>query len=257
MKKPFLLRIALLLCAAILLGCLPTGCTQPEPEPEPTPTVTLIGEGAPTYTIIRRELDPERTMIDLAVGLTNALKEATGTKLPLSTDYVNRGETAPTDTLEILVGPTNRQESLDAMASLGENEYVVKLVNNRLVILGQSDNATAAAMQAFLTDVLGYDQAAGTYAVTELVIPVDLCITGAYVPGVTDIGKEPEPEPEAPRVPITSPLSASLTGSPNRSTMKWSPSPSGSDALSAYTKRLRSAFAASSLSTPSRSISTN
>ena len=206
MKKPFLLRIALLLCAAILLGCLPTGCTQPEPEPEPTPTVTLIGEGAPTYTIIRRELDPERTMIDLAVGLTNALKEATGTKLPLSTDYVNRGETAPTDTLEILVGPTNRQESLDAMATLGENEYVVKLVNNRLVILGQSDNATAAAMQAFLKDVLGYDQAAGTYAVTELVIPVDLCITGAYVPGVTDIGKEPEPEPEAPRVPITSPL---------------------------------------------------
>ncbi|MBE6695148.1 MAG: DUF1565 domain-containing protein [Ruminococcaceae bacterium] len=83
-------------------------------------------------------------------------------------DFMIPGESAPVGTLEILVGLTNRPESTQAYESLKANDYFIGMINNRLVIVGGSDNATAAALEYFMlylmeADGLYYPTAGYTY----------------------------------------------------------------------------------------------
>ena len=146
--------------------------------------LAFIENGATEYTIIRRELDPDRVITDACILLRTELMRATGAQIQLRDDFVARGESIPTDAPEILVGDTTRQESIDALATLGENEYVIKVVGSRLVIIGQNDQATVAAVQAFLHDVLGYNADTDSYSAANLLLAVDFEQRGVYDAGV-------------------------------------------------------------------------
>ena len=69
---------------------------------------------------------------------------------------VKRGEAAPTDTPEILVGSTNRLES-PTEGELRMNDFVIRFQNNRLVICGGSDSATLRAAEFFIENFIDYD----------------------------------------------------------------------------------------------------
>jgi endonuclease/exonuclease/phosphatase family metal-dependent hydrolase len=51
---------------------------------------------------------------------------------------------------EILVGITNRKESHDVYATLKKDEYVIKFVGDKLIILGYDEYATSAAVAHFI-----------------------------------------------------------------------------------------------------------
>ncbi|MBQ7338159.1 MAG: hypothetical protein IJW40_06865 [Clostridia bacterium] len=167
MKKQWK-RLLICLCGAMLLplclgvvGCAPADDGNDENEGEneqneqngdntevpSAELVTFLAGGACEYTVVRPEMSPNVT--DAAVLVRDTLQALSGSAVKISDDYVDRGVSVPTDTLEILVGLTNRQESIDAHAALKETEYVIKVVGKRLVIVGYDDNCTIAATKAF------------------------------------------------------------------------------------------------------------
>ncbi len=200
---------ALLLTAfllPLLVGCkTPDTPEPPSDDPGNTPDdppvqeeelLQFIQNGVVTHTVVRPEA-AENDLKKAAVRVCSAIKEKTGVKtVSISDDYVPRGESAPTDTAEILVGLTNREESIAAHAQLAENEYVIAILNNRLVIVGYDDNATIAAVDYFVTNIL---EACGKEG--SLALEADLALKNTYTPQSPDgpkppIHSDPETYPE-------------------------------------------------------------
>jgi hypothetical protein len=96
----------------------------------------------------------EPTISDAFVKLSDAIKAKYGSGLRVGTDFKLPIEEAPTDTLEILIGQTNRNESIAANEGLKYNDYVIKFENNRLIITGGSSTKTAEAVDFYIENFL-------------------------------------------------------------------------------------------------------
>ena len=189
-----LLRLLCLLLASIMLvaafGCGKTetpdvpddtpGETPDAPpgeNPEPEVLIQMIKDGALAYTVVRPEVLSTEVR-KAAVYLCTAIKNKVNLKkVEITDDYVNRGDPVPTDTPEILVGLTNRQESIDAHAQLSENEYIIAFVNNRLVIVGYDDKATVEAVNYFVSSILETNGKEGSLEISE-----SLAIKNSFTP---------------------------------------------------------------------------
>ena len=178
MKK----QLCALLLATLMLLCL-VACTDttPEEDESDTPTISLILDGYSDYALIRGDT-AGKPVTEAASRLYQALIAATGAKLEFTSDWNGSHDApAPTDTLEILIGETNRAESREVLATLGEGEYICTIKNNRLVIIGQCDEATAQAVDDFIANVLGYSAESDSYAVADLVLPIDYAVRGQWI----------------------------------------------------------------------------
>ena len=101
------------------------------------------------YTITRPDVCGEDS-ITAAVELRKALEKVTA--INLTTDFVNerRGETVPEDNLEILVGATNRADSVSLTADLRYDEFIVAKTEKHIVVAGGSESATLDAVNFFI-----------------------------------------------------------------------------------------------------------
>ncbi|MBQ8208471.1 MAG: hypothetical protein IJZ89_07050 [Clostridia bacterium] len=100
------------------------------------------------YTIVRGD-QADNTVKDALTILRNAIKEKNGAQLSVGTDFGSKSE------YEILLGETNRSASIEAMEKLGgDYDYIIKLVGNRIVILGGSSEATAEAVNVFIENFM-------------------------------------------------------------------------------------------------------
>jgi hypothetical protein len=176
-KRSHILRpLVLVLLAAMLITTL-LACGPGKQPDEKEELIQMIENGAMTYTVIRAD-GASAQVRSTAVRLCAAIKEKTGLKqVPIKDDYVNRDEPVPTDTLEILVGMTNREESIAAHSQLSENQYIISVVNNRLVIIGYDEDATEEAVEYFITNILEQRGSEGVLA-----IPAKLDIKNTYTP---------------------------------------------------------------------------
>ena len=158
MKKSFRM-LAFLLCMVMLVLPVLTACNPTEPEPEgttppagtnpenPGTPVTMIKDKISNYSIVYGDgLDSE--------GMTavNELKNvfANRTVQPVTFGL----DTEITESAcEILIGTTNRAESAQVAAELGNYNYVVRYVNQKIVIIASKDWMLSAAVTAFLREV--------------------------------------------------------------------------------------------------------
>ena len=181
--KKLILVIALLMMAAVLLAACDSTAdvgdttdttpadTTPADITTPVDTTTPAEQAADTtpvvkeervlatkdgceYPVLRSEFGDDM-LTQASINLKNALVAKLGDNaVPvLNTDWikgVRRGQYTSVEGNEILIGNTNRTESRDALAELGENEYVVRWSGEKLVIIGSSDYATNAAVDAFI-----------------------------------------------------------------------------------------------------------
>ncbi|MGN1127673.1 MAG: hypothetical protein ACI4T6_01815, partial [Candidatus Flemingiibacterium sp.] len=138
------LIFALILAASLTTLAL-TGCGETEDD-----TALVEFEDWQSYTIVRPDVADQST-ISAATTLVKAFESSTGAKPQLATDWVKRGEAAPTGTKEILIGATNRPESEN---ELKYSDYVVKFENDRLVINGGSGEAVLAAVEWYCENCL-------------------------------------------------------------------------------------------------------
>ena len=84
--------------------------------------------------------------------LSNAIGEKTG--IFTSLKYDSELSSPPNDSLEILLGFTNRLASKDAADILRDGDYICRFDNGAIVICGRSDAATIEGIDRFMSDVL-------------------------------------------------------------------------------------------------------
>ncbi len=161
MKLKTILLSVLLGVTALCSGC-DSGQSPALPEetsPPPSPIV-LIGEGAPTYTIVRGDNAAQEEVN--AAALIRRVLDKCGMKTSINTDW----ERNPVAEYEIVVGDTLRYASDSAMTvkprDVGEEGFFVHAAGSRIYIAGGSPASTVKAAEHFLAEFFGYagDEAA-------------------------------------------------------------------------------------------------
>ncbi|MBQ8509440.1 MAG: hypothetical protein IJ493_05970 [Clostridia bacterium] len=139
----------ILMCAVLallMIGVMTTVSCGTEEE-----TIELVElAGWQEYVIVRPD-GGDRVETDAAIKLKNAIEERVGVTLTLTTDWVKRGEEAPTDTKEILIGSTNRPES---DITLLYHDIAVEASEHRVAIIGGSPEATDLAVDWFIENCI-------------------------------------------------------------------------------------------------------
>ncbi len=163
MKKITALFLAMCMLLPMLIACTDTASddaqtteatveTTLEETTAPAPTeLSLIAAGISEYTIIRPS-ECQSFITDAMSELRDAVESKYGVNLKPKEDWVKdvkEGEAYITDAPEILIGATNRKESIEALATLNQGEYKICVSGNKLVLIGTTDYLTAQAVKAF------------------------------------------------------------------------------------------------------------
>lgn len=149
--------------------------TMPAETAAPAEDLVIVdGEGKTSFTVVRAD-EADGMTVNSAIALHTALNDTYKSKVGLSSDISIKKEadgTVVNDKYEILVGDTNRPESIAARTELGDNDYVIRVSGKKLVILGKNGPSTKYAVKLFLEKHLGT-------AGQALIIPADTLLTGS------------------------------------------------------------------------------
>lgn len=161
MKKAYILFVILVIVTIFPLsvtGCNGEGSVQDTTAEEPQSTETqqdtiiVFENGATRYSIIW-PTGPSEFEYNASTQLASAFSKC-GVNIKHNRDYIGKdGSNAPTD-YEILIGRTNREESIDINKTLKSDDYVISSVNTKIVITGGSPAATMKAAQRFIAEYL-------------------------------------------------------------------------------------------------------
>ncbi len=171
-KRILSLLLSLAMCIPILSACGTGGQgdeTTSSVTSDPTPpTLSLIEDGKLTMALIR-PMDSDSVEVTAFNALVNALDEVMGKRPEIGDDWENRDDNA--EIPEILVGNTNRAETKEALSGLKRNEFAIRIIGKKLVIVGYNAHMTKLAVEAFIKAYL-------KGASTPGVIPTGLHYTG-------------------------------------------------------------------------------
>ena len=176
MKRIIALFLAVLMLLPALIACnkgepeettLPVVETTVEETTEPVPTgLLLVHDGVTDYVIVR-PTECQVFVTDAMSEFRAAVKEKYGVTITPKDDWVKglaKGEAYDSTELEILIGDTNRRESQEVLASLQPGEYAIRVVGDKLVLIGTTDYLTGIAVEAFTAYVKSADSS------TELLV---------------------------------------------------------------------------------------
>ena len=157
-------KIISLVLACLMLAVMFIGCQKENTETDAPKEVFIGADAIGEYVIVRADSADEDT-VAAASKLFFELKKKFGDKITFTTDYVKDGESAPTDTKEILVGLTNRPES----SGVRYLDYEIGYKNNRVIVNGGSAKAVAEAVDYFIANCIADDGVTvpTSYAVTK------------------------------------------------------------------------------------------
>lgn len=168
MKLRYIAVIAvLLICTISAFGCNNSGDgtnTATSSDTDTTalvPTVTLFRDGTTDHIIIR-PARPSDEEFNAFIALQTAFK-ASGVIIDGERDSAEPSQ------YEIIIGQTDREESKQAAKGLRDDDYVIKVVGDKLIIVGGSPKATFTATQRFIEEYVS--------GKSMLEIPVNMSIT--------------------------------------------------------------------------------
>ena len=159
MKRIFLILTMTLLIVA-MVGCngnseplSDTTTAVPDTTTEPVPEgIPLCENGTTQFRIVfpAKVADEE---LDAYLKIADALKK-------MGITIKNARDNEPAIEFEILIGETVRPESIEAVTSLRDNDYVIKAAGNKIVIVGGAPKATLTAAEKFIEQYLSNAQTA-------------------------------------------------------------------------------------------------
>ncbi len=170
MKKKLL--SLLLLAVTLLPAAVSFGCRKTETPSVPKEEMLLIAEnGVTDYTVIRPDFaEPNDPGIKGMTGLVASLREL-GYTVPMVTDWTGEGGT-PIGDREILVGKTNRPETAEVLSSLSGNQFAVRVIGEKIVIVGANPLGTKRAAEWFTANYIT--------GKTRIEVPKDLNYSEEY-----------------------------------------------------------------------------
>lgn len=158
--------IAALLPACLLCACSGTESGEGTSTPAETTSapevqlLTVVDKTEAKLTIIRPESDPVTTT-RFAKNLRTKLNNYFKASFVLSDDWYSPalpGVTPPSESYELLVGDVDRDEARTAKSELGKNEYIIRITDRKVVIVGSDNNALAAALRYFFVEMCKYSE---------------------------------------------------------------------------------------------------
>ena len=151
---------------------------------KPIEMLDLILDGKTEYSLIRSE-EASTAIIQRVTEMRNQIKEMTGASLTYGTDWIKRGAEVPAEAKEIVIGSTNRPQTIAALESIREKDFVITYEGGRLVITGGNEEATLRAIDYFVENY--FDTTAKKLTVPDNlrdVIAHDYPIDGIAIAGV-------------------------------------------------------------------------
>ena len=181
MKKLLYVLFALILSLMLLVSCDsgtpsqttspshptgdPTDTAQTSEEPkesEPEKPLPVISEGGSVrYTLIRPDEITEE-FFSIFNEFQMDLEFLTGGMVTAETDILFAGQTADPNSLEILFGNCNREETNTVKNSIGFGDWTVRVCGNKIVIFGHNRDSLKAAAEYCIEHLIAVDDAAGT-----------------------------------------------------------------------------------------------
>ena len=162
MKKITALILALCMLLPTLMACnegtadettASLAETTVEETTAPAPSgLLLVTQGTTDYVIVRPE-QCQNYITDAMTDLRKAIESKYGVSIKPQDDWVKghpKGEAYISEAPEILIGETNRKESMEVLATLQPGEYKVCVSGNKLVLIGTTDYLTGLAVQEFV-----------------------------------------------------------------------------------------------------------
>lgn len=151
---------------------------------KPIEMLDLISDGKTEYSLVRSE-EASTAIIQRVTEMRNQIKEMTGASLTYGTDWIKRGTEVPAEAKEIVVGTTNRPQTIAAQESIREKDFIIAYEGGRLVITGGNEEATMRAIDYFVENY--FDKDAKKLTVPDNlrdVIEHDYPIDGISIAGV-------------------------------------------------------------------------
>ncbi len=164
-------KLQILLAGMLLIPVIFTSCGDSVPSKntiEETPVTDIAETSAIScsdlsgYTLIRPE-DASETVISAASALYKNLREI-NPALSFKDDYYRDDlpEYAMQD-CEILIGETNRPESMEFIKTLRTKDYGYVMRDQKIIIAGKNDEYTAKAIELFLREIAMRDNTDGIF----------------------------------------------------------------------------------------------
>jgi len=133
----------------------PEDTTADNNQENPTyEVVNLVENGKTSYVLVY----PEDASTNIMRGVNNfidTIEKYTGVKISKKDDFLGKNETPGEK--EILVGLTNRQESIDVAATLRAGDYIVTVKNGKMLICGVTEASVSNALIDFVNFYLKKD----------------------------------------------------------------------------------------------------
>ena len=146
-------RFVCLFLSVIMLTSVFAACTEKSPSGEDSDITAAIDDSesatdeikSSPYVIVIPEGVSDSIRV-AAISLQSKILKETGYALEVDTDYVSWSDTP--NEYEILIGNVDREE-LELEADIRYNDYVVRTVNKKWMLIGGSETATLAAIAYF------------------------------------------------------------------------------------------------------------
>ncbi|MCQ2353556.1 MAG: hypothetical protein MJ102_00465 [Clostridia bacterium] len=139
--------------------------------------IVLIDKNKNDFSIIRG-MYAEIDEIEAAKQLNSAFtsKFSSTWDFVIKDDFVkgaSKDDVISDNAREILVGYTNRKESRETFVGLKKDQYVIKFVGSKLVIIGSDQYSTLAAVEEFVKNVVEKNETSELFALSP-----DFVLTG-------------------------------------------------------------------------------
>ncbi len=187
MKRFIFLAIALsLTCLFFLAGCRSTGSGDSPGKTDNQDTtdteeivvqLSIIENGLTEYVVTRPDICGEQLKQEAANLRTHLIDTYRIDKMEIKTDFEMPGaDPADRDKYEILVGLTNRAESIEAYDKIRYNDWYIGVSGDKIVIIGGSEEMTLEALEYFTENYILKDS-------SSLILSSDLNVTrnGEYL----------------------------------------------------------------------------
>ncbi len=137
--------LSVLLCLAIIFCSCNNGKQEQEESSTEQAVIELITDGKAHYGLVRALSMSDKA--SKAVGeLYKEIYKATGVNIQVVTEDCSLDDGVK----EIIVGSTTREESIEIAEILGENEYAIKVVGDKIVIVAKNDEILSTAIKEFM-----------------------------------------------------------------------------------------------------------
>lgn len=114
----------------------------------------IVAGGKTDYKIIRPDKCSE-ALTKAASAFRTQITDYYDIRMTYESDWSKSASPVVTDAPEILVGQTNRVESQGITNGLKDGAFVIKVINNKVVICGTNDEATIRALDYFFSAYVG------------------------------------------------------------------------------------------------------